>query len=445
MTLAPERHTAPATQPAHAVSSGPAPGKARVGAYPWVMAGAVGLSVCGAALSLNGVLRGWAWYLPVLTTVFVVCLAIAVLRAVRAHPLLVTAGAFTSLVAILTLTFFRGSGIAGIIPSAATMKELGRFIRRASETVLAESAPVAPNAGIVMVTCATLGLTVILIDALAVPLGMPATTGLGLIAILVVPAMVKPQSVGIWGFTATVAGYLLILGCSQWFAPDTRTPADTARNPGQLKRAALTGAVALVATLAVPLAIPGFDQGTFPQGSRVNPWGTSTGLNPMITLGNSLRTPAGTGRITYATSAATPLYLRSVTVDNFDGDSWGPDDRDEARLPVSGQIETGYEVLADEQLRQVTAVDTGSFTSPYLPVPYAPESIRGLEGRWTWDPATLSVKGADTNSRNQDYIVVSSTPRLTAGLLDQSSAAVQGIRDEFTRVPGNVPDIVRTT
>ena len=117
-----------------------------------------------------------------------------------------------------------------------------------------------------MVTCAVLGLMVILIDALAVPLGMPATSGLGLLAILVVPAMVKPQSVGLWGFAAAVAGYLLILACSQWFAPDTRTSADTARNPGQFRRAALTGAVALVATLLLPLAVPGFDQGTLPAG-----------------------------------------------------------------------------------------------------------------------------------------------------------------------------------
>jgi transglutaminase-like putative cysteine protease len=409
------------------------------------MAGAVGLSVCGAALSLNGVLRGWAWYLPVLTTVFVVSLTMALLRAVRAQPLVVTGGGFASLIAILTLIFFRSSSIAGVIPSGTTMKELDRFIRRASETVLAESAPVAPNAGIVMVTCAVLGLTVILIDALAVPLGMPATTGVGLVAILIVPAMVKPQSVGVWGFSATVAGYLLILGSSQWFAPDTRTSADTARNPGQLKRASLTGSAALVATLIIPMAIPGFDQGTFPQGSRVNPWGTSTGLNPMITLGNSLRAPAGTGRITYATTAATPLYLRIVTVDHFDGDSWGPDDRDGSRRPVDGQIEPGYEVSAGGLLRQVTAVETGSFTSVYLPAPYAPETVRGLDGQWSWDPATLSIKGVDTNSRSQEYTVVSSVPRLTASLLDRSSAAVQGISEDFTRVPGNVPDIVRTT
>lgn len=447
MTLAPERNTSREQPPVGAGTPGSGPNRprTRVGVYPWAMAGAVALSVAGAAVSLNGVLRGWAWYLPVVTTVLVVCLSIATLRALRAHPVLVAAGGFASLIFILTFTFFRSTGVAGFIPSGATMAELDRFIRRASETVLSESAPVAPNAGIVMVTCAVLGLTVILIDALAVPLGMPATTGVGLLAVLVVPAMVKPQSVGFWGFCATVAGYLVILACSQWFAPDARTSADNARNPGQLRRAVMTGTVALVATLAVPMAIPGFDHGTFPQGSRLNPWGTGTGLNPMITLGNSLRTPAGSGRITYATNAGTPLYLRSVTVDNFDGDSWGPDDREGDRRPVNGVLETGYEINAEEQVRQVTAVETGTFTSPYLPLPYAPETIRGLSGGWTWDPATLSVKGANTNSRNQLYIVSSTAPRLTAEALQQSSGAVRGISEDFTRIPGNVPDIVRTT
>jgi transglutaminase-like putative cysteine protease len=443
MTIAPPRDTGTHQPPAR--SAGNAPERTRVGPYPWVMAGSIAVGVAGAALSLNGVLRGWGWYWPVFTTVLVVCFTLAALRAVRAQPLLVTAGGFLALGAVLTLTFFRSSSVAGVIPTAASLTELDRLIRRASETILSETAPVAPNVGIVMVICAVLGLTVILVDALAVPLGMPAATGAGLLAILVVPAMIKPQSVGFWGFTAAVAGYLMILACSQWFVPDARMPADSARSPGQVRRAALTGSAALVATLLVPLGIPGFDQGTFPQGSRLNPWGTSTGLNPMITLGNSLRTPAGTGRITYATNSTAPLYLRSVTVDHFDGDSWGPDDRNASRRSLGRQIDPGYAVLVDEQQPVVTAIDTGTFTSPYLPAPYPPESVRGLNGRWTWDPATLSIKGSDTTSRRQEYLVRSSVPKLTAEQLALSSASVQGISEDFTRIPGNVPEIVRTT
>ena len=137
---------------------------------------------------------------------------------------------------------------------------------------------------------------------------MPATSGLGLIAVLVVPAMIKPQSVGLLAFIVTAVGYLMILGCSQWFAPNRaalRAPATRAVQAcGHDGRGG-----ASCHPPASPL-IPGFDRGTFPQGSRLNPWGSSSGLNPMISLGNSLRSPTGEGRMTYASTATSPPYLQ---------------------------------------------------------------------------------------------------------------------------------------
>ncbi|MET4094493.1 DUF3488 and transglutaminase-like domain-containing protein [Arthrobacter sp. UYCu712] len=416
----------------------------RVGAQPWVMALAIATAVGGAALGLNGVLRGWAWFSPVLSTVFTVALTMAGLRALRWRSVFVGLGGLASLVMILTFTFFRPHSFAGFIPTGATMTQLGRYLRRASETVLAESSPVAPNAGIVLLICAVLGLLVMLVDALAYPLALPATSGLGILAILVVPAIVKPQSVGVLGFAAAAVGYLMILASSHWFAPDSRAGADTARNPGQLRRASLTGALALTVTLMLQLVIPGFDQGTFPQGSRLNPFGTSSGLNPMISLGNSLRSPTGDGRITFATNAPSAPYLRSVTVDSFNGDSWAPDDREDTRRVGTGRMDTDLESIATE-LRVVTAVNTGQFTSPYLPVPYAPEAVNGLSGRWSWDPATLSIKAVDTNSRDQQYVVLSASPQLTPELLAQIPAANQGVPEVFLRPPANVPEIVRKT
>ncbi|MDQ0822120.1 transglutaminase-like putative cysteine protease [Arthrobacter sp. V4I6] len=450
MTLTPQRHpradagSARAEHAAALLAPADAPRRQRMGAHPWVMALAVATAVAGAALGFNGVLRGWAWYSPVVTTVFTVSLTMAGLRVLRWRTVFVGLGGLASLVMILTFTFFRPHSIIGFIPSGATMTQLGRFLRRASETVLAESAPVAPNAGIVLLICAVLGLLVMLLDALAFPLALPATSGLCILAILVVPAMVKPQSVGVLGFAGAAVGYLLILASSQWFAPDPRTRADTARNPGQLRRASLTGALALTVTLLLQLVIPGFDQGTFPQGSRLNPFGAATGLNPMISLGNSLRSPTGDGRITYATNAPTIPYLRSVTVDSFNGDSWSPDDREDTRRVGTGRMDTGLESAATE-LRVVTAVNTGLFTSPYLPVPYAPEAVNGLTGRWSWDPATLSIKGLDTNSRDQRYVVLSAAPQLTPDLLEQAPAPAQGVPELFLLSPANVPEIVRTT
>ena len=93
----------------------------------------------------------------------------------------------------------------------------------------------------------------------------------------------------------------------------------------------------------------------------------------------------------------------------------------------------------------ITAVNTGQFTSPYLPAPYAPEAVNGLTGRWSWDPATLSIKGVDTNSRDQQYVVSSVTPQLTAALLAGASGPVRGIPEQFLRQPSNVPEIVSST
>jgi transglutaminase-like putative cysteine protease len=426
------------------VSESPRPQTPGPGPYPWLMAGSIVVAVLGAALSLNGVLRGWAWFMPLMTTVLVVALTLALLRALRAQPLLATLGSFASLAAILSFTFFRQESLAGFIPTAGTFSGVGRLIKRAAETVVSESAPVAPNAGIVFVMCACLGLLVILIDALAVPLSMPAASGIGLLAVMVVPATIKPQSVGAAGFIGAVVGYLLILGCSHWFAPDARLQSGSGRGSGQFRRSLVTGGLALALTMVVPLAIPGFETGTFPQGSRLSPWGTSNGLNPMITLGNSLRSPTGSGRITYATSANGPLYLRSVTIDHFDGETWAPDERAAQRRAGADRIETGYSVQGDV-VNTVTSVNAGLFTSPYLPAPFAPASVNGLNGRWTWDPATLSIMSTETTTRAQRYVVFSGAPRITAESLSRATAAPQGISEDFLRIPGNLPEIVRQT
>jgi hypothetical protein len=273
---------------------------------------------------------------------------------------------------------------------------------------------------------------------------MPATSGLGLLVVLVFPATIKPQGGGLPGFLAAAVGFILILGCSQWFAPDSRLQTDNAHGTGQLKRSMVIGGVALVLGLLLPLAVPGFERGTFPVGSRLNPWGVSNGLNPMITLGNSLRNPTGDGSITYATSSTAPVYLRSVTIDKFDGDTWAPDDREASRRIGPGRMAPDYPLPA-ELVRQLTVVDTGQFTSPYLPVPYAPTAVNGLSGRWSWDPETLSIRGEDSTTRNQQYTVYSALPSVTSATLSQDNAKPTSISQDFIQLPSNVPDIVKNT
>jgi transglutaminase-like putative cysteine protease len=101
--------------------------------------------------------------------------------------------------------------------------------------------------------------------------------------------------------------------------------------------------------------------------------------------------------------------------------------------------------LPAELVRQLTVVDTGQFTSPYLPVPYAPTAVNGLSGRWSWDPETLSIRGEDSTTRNQQYTVYSALPSVTSATLSQDNAKPTSISQDFIQLPSNVPDIVKNT
>ena len=414
---------------------------------PWAMAAAVFAGVIGCSLGLDGVLRGWSWLFSVVVTVGSVLLVMAAARTVRFPEVLVPVLGFAALVGMLTLQFFNTTALLGLIPTKATFAELGPLLRLTSDTVIGGVAPVDPLNGILLVTCAGLGLVTLLVDSLAVSLTMPASSGLGLLAVLLIPALVKPDSVGALGFVAGACGYLLILACSQWYAPHGRTQIAPTRTGGQLRRAIGIGGAAVVVTLVLPLAIPGFNSGTFPEGSHYNPFGKVSGLNPMITLGNDLRNPSALGQMTYATDSTTPLYLRSATLENFQGDSWEPEDRSaERRLDPSRITDDFSSASVLNGVFTTTQINSQDFSSPWLPVPYAPLSVDGLLGRWTWDPETLTISALDSNTLHQIYQVRSVMPKLTRAVLEQVvSPPRQSLDPQFLALPKDTPDIIRST
>ncbi|MBT1002438.1 transglutaminase-like domain-containing protein [Paenarthrobacter sp. DKR-5] len=413
------------------------------------MAGAVFCAVAGSSLALNGVFRGWAWLPAGLVTTGGVLAAGAFARSLRAPAAVVHLVQAAALACLLSTQFLRSHSLLGFIPVPDTVTALGPLLGRARDTLVGETAPVQPNAAIVLAACAGLGAVAILTEALAVSLQLPALSGTGILAVLVVPALVKPESAGPLGFAAGAAGFLLILACSQWYAGGTPgRPGLSAQRSlagGQAGRAALTGTAALAVTVLLTAVVPGFTTGTFPQGSRFNPWGSATGLNPMIALGNDLREASGQSRMTYATDATTPLYLRAVTLDDFEGSVWQPTPRDDQRQLGVGRM--GFDVLGPGQSGKTTTtrIDSGDFSSPWLPVPYAPVSVLGLDGKWTWDPETLSIKGEDTNSAGQNYLVRSVTPDLgPAALAAAADPPRSNLDRQFLALPP-VPDIIKST
>ncbi|MCU1574632.1 MAG: transglutaminase [Micrococcaceae bacterium] len=456
---APVRDTAPAGTARAGTAPEPdrrAPGFGRspVGAFPWAMSAAIFVAVLGSALGLNGVLRGWDWLVPAAGAVGAVVLTLAVARSARLPEAVVPVTALVVLGMVLTLQFFPATALLGVLPTTSTLGELGQLLGRTSETVVGGVAPVEAHPGVVLVTCAGLGLVAVLVDALAVSLGLAAASGLGLLAVLIVPALVKLDSVGPWGFTGAAAGYLLVLACSQSLGAGrdlgTSDGPGSARPAGQGTRtvqAVGLGAAVIVLTLLLSAVLPGFTTGTFPEGSRFNPFGRSTGLNPMVTLGNDLRNPSGQGQMIYATDSSSPVYLRSTTLEDFDGESWAPDERRGQRRFDPSRITDDYSTASVlDGVTTTTVVNSQEFNSPWLPVPYAPLSVQGLQGRWTWDPETLSIRGISSTTLHQTYTVRSVAPKLTReSLAHVVTAPRQSLDRQFLELPEGTPEIIRQT
>ena len=314
-------------------------------------------------------------------------------------------------------------------------------------------APVLPDRGITLLTCAALGLIAIVVDIFATTMRMPALSGLGLIAVLITPAIVKPTGVGMSSFIIATLAYLLLIATAQW-RENRFVSGGALASSGFAARSAVIGSAALVLTVLLPLLVPGFNSGVFSQGARINMWGTATGLNPAVTLGNDLRNPTGLGRITYSTNSDTPLYLRATTLEDFSGQRWEPDQRiDDRQEDVTeigaedgtpGNTGPGNTVPSNTVFTRIT---TQSYSSPWLLTPYAPMSIKNLSGGWAWDPANLSILATDGGSTaRQDYLVQSASAELTRDRLGAiGPSSYEDVAAVFLQLPDDTPEIIRIT
>src|SRR5690606_29128761 len=83
------------------------------------------------------------------------------------------------------------------------------------------------------------------------------------------------------------------------------------------------GAVTVVASLVVPLVLPPTSDEPAPT-DRVG--GLLSGVNPVLDLGQSLRRESPRTIISYTSRTGDGQYLRLVSLQNFTGDTWEPDE-----------------------------------------------------------------------------------------------------------------------
>ncbi|MGI5198807.1 transglutaminase TgpA family protein [Streptomyces sp. CA-288835] len=383
-------------------------------------------------------------------------------RVPLARPLTIAAQALVTLM-LLTLTFAREQAILGFIPGPEVFQQFGLLLQTGGEDVGRFAIPAPLSEGIRLMMVGGVLVIGLAVDALAVTLRSAAPAGLPLLALYSVAAGLSDGGAGWLWFLLAAAGYLLLLlaegrdRLSQWgrvFGGAPRMPGpDT--SPGAVapvRTGRRIGAVALGIALVVPLGLPSLDGGLLAGtgtgvGSGNGGGGTISAVNPLVSLRDSLNVDEDRQVMSYNTNSedTQDLYLRIVSLDEFDGTAWKPSKR--AIEDVPGTFPTppglGDEVRRTEVETRISASD--SYAQDWLPMPY-PASQVGISGKWRYEPVGRTLVGDHgQTTRGLDYSVKSLIVQPTAEQLADAPEPPGWLRREFTDVPESLPPVVYDT
>lgn len=423
-------------------------GEATTGPARWVLAVAVFGAVMGASFSLGGVLASFGWFPRASIVVAVTLFIPALLRRRPGLAPFAPLGALAGWLIGLTLMFFPGTALLGFIPTTGTVGAALDLSAEASAVIMGSVAPAPTVLPMIFLAAAGLGFAALLIDTVAITVAVPAAGALGTVLIMLPAALMTNKGIGVMGFVGAAAGYLLLLGCCRWYAPEGKLrPGGTAAPSGALTRGAALGAAVVLLMAIVPATVPGFTQGSFPQGSRLNGSDGATRLDPMIALGADLRTQSSRINLTYLSNTNTAQYLRLSTLEDFTGKSWQPSPQPAGLGSSLDALEPAAEAnAAVPRTETITEVTARSLDSEWLPAPLSPTQVRDLNGRWLWNPSTQTILGQGASTEDQAYTVRSEMPVLTPVLLEAATLPPRATLDPiFSTLPDDVPQLVRTT
>jgi len=409
-------------------------GRRRVG-Y-WRITGALIIQVLAVSWALSGLIQGIGWWFGLVATASAILVTGAGLRSAGVPRGLVPVLLLVEAAAIMTAAFGRGTGLLGVIPTPATVANWSQYGQQALLSIYQQGTPAEPLPEFLFLVIGGGCLLALILDTLAVAIRTPAFTAIGIAAVLIVPGALLGDGLDPIALGASAAAYLWLLRC------DVRTS-----RPGPPRPAAALSVGASAVTVAVLLAgtAPGFDQGgatSFTAGG-ISIGGTVT---PLVDLGKDLRRPAAVRALTYTTTAANGQYLKLASLDQFTGSVWKHRERDTNRLsdgaklgPVPGLSNTV------KTTKITTTVTIDNMTSRWLPVPAPVQSVKGLNGTWSWDPDDLTVGGINATTQGQKYLATSLVLQPTA---DQLKAAGGFVPQDVQRdlfLPPNLPSIIENT
>ncbi|MEU9898104.1 DUF3488 and transglutaminase-like domain-containing protein [Streptomyces phaeochromogenes] len=365
---------------------------------------------------------------------------------------------------LLTLFFAREQAIIGLVPGPEAFRHFGELLQAGGDDVGRYSIPAPLSPGIRLMLVGGVVVIGLAVDALAVTFRSAAPAGLPLLALYSVAAGLSEGGGASWlWFVLAAAGYLVLLlaegrdRLSQWgrvFGGGPRTPGTdaSAGAVAPIRTGRRIGAVALGIALAVPLALPALDGGLLDGtgagvGTGSGGGGTISAVNPLVSLRDSLNVDEDREVMSYRTNSeeTQDLYLRIVSLDEFDGTAWKPAKRHVDDVPGSFPTPPGLsdDVRRTEIQTRISAADW--YAQDWLPMPY-PASAVGLGGKWRYEPVGRTLVGDHgQTTRGLEYTVKSLIVQPTAEQLANAPEAPAALRREFTKVPGSLPPVVGET
>lgn len=353
-------------------------------------------------LVLIAPLDGREWFVRALGVLTLVAVLGGLGRAARVpRPLIVAVqvlGGWCYLTALYASDYARG----GFLPDRDSLEVLQNLADEGFFQIETLTPPVVPGDGMSLVIVAAVLLVAVQIDLLAVSYRMTAVAGLPLLALYVVPSTLMPDGVDAWLFTLPAFGFLLLLVTDSrdrllgWGIPigGRLTEGGAGRGAGQLTRMSRNvGVTVLSLSVVVPAAIPRITDGAFGDAGIGDTKGrTISTLDPLVTMRRNLLNRTDVDLMRVRTDSARPneLYLRAVTLDEFNGVEWKAARREvrkfDGRLPDAPGLTPTVETSPVQ-----TEVSTGgNMQSDYLPMPY-PAYQLAIEGAWRLDELTGNV------------------------------------------------------
>jgi transglutaminase-like putative cysteine protease len=384
-------------------------------------------------------------------------------RVPLARPLTIAVQALVTLV-LLTLVFARQQALAGLIPGPQAFQRFADLLQQGGDDIARYAIP-APleSDGIRLMLVGGVLVIGLLVDTLAVTFRSAAPAGLPLLALYSVAAGLSEGGTDWLWFLVAAAGYLMLLlaegrdRLSQW----GRVFGGTPRGPGGEQGGAVApvrtgrriGAFALGVALVAPLALPAMnggllDSSTTGVGSGAGDGGTISAVNPLVSLRDSLNVNENRQVLSLETDSGdlSNLYLRIVSLDDFDGTTWKPSKRHITAVP-DGTFPTpvglGPDTERAETRTTISAADW--YAQDWLPMPYPPSGVR-VPGSWRYEPVGMTLVGDHgQNTRGLTYEVRSLDVQPTAEQLAAAPPPSPALKREYTELPDSLPEVVSQT